>query len=51
MIISIEGKMGSGKTLTSTVLAYDGFTKKRRILANYQLNFPFQLFGPEEFIN
>lgn len=51
MIISIEGKMGSGKTLTATVLGFDAYVQKRRILSNFQLNFPFQLFGPEEFYN
>jgi len=49
MIISIEGKMGSGKTLTTTMLGFDAFKQNRKVLANYKLNFPYEVFGPEDF--
>lgn len=51
MIVTLEGPMGSGKTVTATALAYaESVQNSRRILSNFHLNFPYQLFDPTWFL-
>ncbi|MEM3871861.1 MAG: AAA family ATPase [Nitrososphaeria archaeon] len=45
MIIGICGKMGSGKTLFATALAYASYKSGEKIYSNYNLNFPHEIIN------
>ena len=48
-LISIEGPMGSGKTLTESMLGLDAHLEGRTVYANYHLNFPYKPFNEDIF--
>src|SRR3990167_10034815 len=48
-LISIEGPMGSGKTLTTTMLGLDAHLDGRTVYANYHLEFPYRPFNEDIF--
>jgi len=51
VLTTLEGCMGSGKTLTATALAYSEHMQNgKRVIANYKLNFPFTFFEPIYFL-
>lgn len=50
MIIGITGKMGSGKTLFMTYLAYV-LSKEQNIISNYRLNFPHKIIKRSDILN
>lgn len=51
MIIGIIGGMGTGKTLTMTYYLYKDYLNKRKIFANYMLNFKFEKLNKTFFQN
>lgn len=52
MIISFEGRMGTGKTLTMSAFAYEeALTTGQRIFSNYHLNIPYTKIVPAEFVS
>lgn len=52
MIVTFEGVQGSGKTTAATAFAYDDTNggKDRKVISNQHLNFPFQQFSLEWFL-
>lgn len=46
MLTTLEGVMGSGKTITAVTLAYLGYRDGREIISNIELNFPYTKFDP-----
>lgn len=51
LLVSLEGPMGTGKTCTTTAIAYGEFTQnKKKVISNYHVNFPYQHFDPEWFL-
>lgn len=51
MIVSFEGVMGSGKTLSAVALAYTELVNnQKRILSNVHLNFPYTHFDNQYFL-
>jgi len=52
MLTSLEGVMGSGKTLTAVALAYTEFEQnQKRVISNDHLNFPYQFFDIQFFLD
>jgi len=52
MIVSFEGLMGSGKSLTSTALAHSEYElNHRKVISNNHLNFPYTFFDLKYFLD
>jgi len=52
MIVSLEGVMGSGKSLTATALAYEEYrVHGKKVLSNNHMNFPHQFFDLQYFLD
>jgi ABC-type uncharacterized transport system ATPase subunit len=51
MIVGIIGKMGSGKTLTMTLLAYIMQQSGKNIRTNFNINFPHQIMTKADITN
>lgn len=47
MITTLEGVMGSGKTLSAVTLAYFASLEGREVISNVEVNFPYTKFDPE----
>jgi len=45
-VATIEGRMGSGMTLTVVFLAYRAFKEGREVVSNFKLNFPYTKLDP-----
>jgi hypothetical protein len=50
MIISFEGKMGSGMSLSAVLLAYAELQMKRRVICNYHLDSKYEMMDMETLI-
>jgi len=57
MIITLEGRMGTGKTTVATMFAYDKYLKGGQVFSNYDLKFPLKegckkpkKFNPNSFL-
>lgn len=50
MLEVVEGMKGAGKTVYMTFRGYQSYLRKKRVFANYQLEFPFKPINLDTFI-